>query len=129
MENQTLTTAEKKETQLMQYISRSLLDLGMKPNLKGFNYLKEAVYLHSDIIYTNKRFTHIYAVIAEKYGVSASSVERAVRISIESAWLGDNLNLSHDLFGFSYITDEQAPTNSEFIATMSEIVKFGKFHI
>ena len=59
MNQDTLTPIIKDDTLLMQYITKWLLELGMKPNLKGFIYLKEVIYLHSDIIYTNKRFNYI----------------------------------------------------------------------
>ncbi len=129
MDNLTLNPTEENKALITQYISRSLLELGLKPNLKGFNYIKDAIVLYPEIIRTNKRFNYLYIVISEKYCVSASSVERAIRLSIESVWLGDKLSLSHDIFGFPYITQDKAPTNTMFIATMAELVKFGKFHI
>ena len=78
MNNEMLTTTAENDTLLMQYISKSLLDLGMKPNLKGFNYVKEAIILYPEIIRTNKRFNYIYSVIAENYGTSLKNVERAI---------------------------------------------------
>lgn len=123
MNQQTLIPAVENDTLTMQYISEMLLDLGMKPNLKGFNYLREAIILHPEIIRTNKRFNYIYTVIAEKCGVSAGSVERAIRTSIEAIWYSDKINLSHKLFECSYINADHPPTNAMFIATMAEIIK------
>ncbi len=123
MNNQLLSPTTENETLLMQYITKSLLELGMKPNLKGFNYLKEAVYLHSDIIFTNKRFNYIYTAIAEKYGVSAGSVTRAISASINISWSGNTLNRSHKLFERVYIDADYPPGNTVFIATMAEVIK------
>lgn len=123
MNQNTLTPITENNTLLMQFITKSLLELGMKPNLKGFNYLKEAIYLHSDIIYTNKRFNYIYTVIAEKFGVSAGSVTRAISASINISWSGNTLNRSHKLFESAYIDSDYPPSNTVFIATMAEVIK------
>lgn len=98
----------------MQYITKLLIELGIKPNLKGFNYLKEAIYLHFVIIYT---------VIADKYCASAKNVERSIRTSIEAVWYRNTLNRSHKLFESAYINADYPPSNTIFIATMSEIIK------
>jgi len=123
MNQNALTPTTENGTLLMQNISKSLLEFGMKPNLKGFNYLKEAIYLHSDIIYTNKRFNCIYTVIAEKYGVSAGSVIRAISASINISWYSNILNRSHKLFESAYIDADYPPINTVFIATMAEVIK------
>ncbi len=123
MNNQLLSPTTENETLLMQYITKSLLELGIKPNLKGFKYLKEAIYLLPDIIYTNKRFNYIYTVIAERYGVSAESVTRAISASINISWSGNTLNRSHKLFESAYIDADYPPGNTVFIATMAEVIK------
>lgn len=123
MKQNTFTPITEDNTLLMQFVTKSLLELGIKPNLKGFKYLKEAIYLHSDIIYTNKRVNYIYTVIAEKFGVSAGSVTRAISASINISWSGNTLNRSHKLFESAYIDADYPPSNTLFIATMAEIVK------
>lgn len=123
MNQDTLTPIIEDDALLMQYITKWLLELGMKPNLKGFIYLKEAIYLHSDIIYTNKRFNYIYTVIAYKYCVSAKNVERSIHTSIEAVWNSNTLNRSHKLFESAYINADYPPANTVFIATMSEVIK------
>ncbi len=123
MNQNTLTPTTENESLRMQYITKSLLELGMKPNLKGFNYLKKAIYLHPDIIYTNQRFNYIYTVIAERYAVSAGSVTRAISASINISWSGNTLNRSHKLFESAYIDADYPPSNTVFIATMAEVIK------
>lgn len=114
MNTQLLSPTTKSNALLMQYITKLLIELGIKPNLKGFNYLKEAIYLHSVIIYT---------VIADKYCASAKNVERSIRTSIEAVWYRNTLNRSHKLFESAYINADYPPSNTIFIATMSEIIK------
>ena len=123
MDNEILKTTTENDTLLMQYISKSLLDLGMKPNLKGFNYVKEAIILYPEIIRTNKRFNYIYSVIAENYGTSLKNAERSIRTSINILWCSEALNLNHCLFNYSYIDMDYPPSNTVFIATMAEMIK------
>lgn len=123
MNNQLLSPTTENDTLLMQFITKSLLELGLKPNLKGFNYIKEAIILYPEIIRTNQRFNYIYTVIAEKYGVSAESVTRAISASINISWSGNTLNRSHKLFESAYIDADYPPGNTMFIATMSEVIK------
>lgn len=114
MNTQLLSPTTESNALLMQYITKLLIELGIKPNLKGFNYLKEAIYLHSVIIYT---------VITDKCCASAKNVERSIRTSIEAVWYRNTLNRSHKLFESAYINADYPPNNTIFIATMSEIIK------
>lgn len=123
MNLQALTSTVENNTSLMQYISESLIDSGFRPNLKGFTYIKEAIYIHHVIISTNKAFRDIYAAIAESYGISVGSVERAIKSSIESAWNTDKLNKLHNIFASFCINKEKPPSNSQFIAVMAETIR------
>lgn len=114
MNTQLLSPTTESNALLMQYITKLLIELGIKPNLKGFNYLKEAIYLHSVIIYT---------VITDKCCASAKNVERSIRTSIEAVWYRNTLNRSHKLFESAYINADYPPSNTIFIATMLEIIK------
>lgn len=114
MNTQLLSPTTESNALLMQYITKLLIELGIKPNLKGFNYLKEAIYLHSVIIYT---------VITDKCCVSAKNVEKSIRTSIEAVWYRNTLNRSHKLFESAYINADYPPSNTIFIATMLEIIK------
>ena len=105
-------------------ISELLLDLGFRPNLKGFIYTKEAICLYTKISFVNSIFNDIYSEIAKKYSVSAMSIDHSIKKSIEAAWYSDKLNKAHMLFKCSYIKHDYPPINSEFIATMAELTKF-----
>lgn len=108
---------------MMQQISKSLLTLGFKPKLKGYIYTKEAIYFYILNPFVDSIVTDVYARIAQKYGITTTSVERAIRSSIECAWYRDGINQKHELFQYSYLQTKYHPTNSEFIATMAELIK------
>ena len=52
MENHNTDTTEENEEIKNQYITKSLLELGLKPNLKGFNYIKYAIDIYPETIST-----------------------------------------------------------------------------
>ena len=113
----------KYDNELTRYISESLLDLGFTPKLKGFNYASEAIYIYLNSSIADYNFKDVLSSIAQKYSITAKSVNSAIKTSIESAWCGNELNIYHELFCCSYIKADYPPTNSEFVATMAEIIK------
>ncbi len=108
---------------LMQYISEELLNLGFTPKLKGFIYAREAIYIYLNSSIADYNFKDVLSSIAQKYSITAKSVNSAIKTSIESAWCGNELNIYREVFSCSYIKADYPPTNSEFIATMAETIK------
>ncbi len=108
---------------LMQHISENLLNLGFTTKLKGFVYANEAIYIYLNFSIADYNFKDVLSSIAQKYSITAKSVNSAIKSSIESAWCGNELNIYHELFCCSYIKADYPPTNSEFVATMAEIIK------
>ena len=113
---------------LMQHISENLLNLGFTTKLKGFVYANEAIYIYLNSSIADYNFKDVLSSIAQKYSITAKSVNSAIKTSIESAWCGNELNIYHEVFSCSYIKADYPPTNSEFIATMAEtiILNLGK---
>lgn len=81
-----------------QYISESMLDLGVKANRKGFIYIKEAIKIYPEIMNASKKIIDLYTIIAEHYNVTSVSVERAIRALLERTWCSENMNTSHVIF-------------------------------
>lgn len=117
------TTLTENINTLMQHISESLLDLGFASNLKGFTYVKEAIYIYMAKYHEDVKNSDVLLSIAQKYSVTVSSVNLTIRKSIELTWLSGRLNTKHKMFESSYIDKRFPPTNSEFIATMVEIIR------
>lgn len=65
----------------------------------------------------------IYPKIAEKYEISAASVERAIRVSISNSWKRTNENIRRMFFNRNSLKNYNKPTNSEFILTISDYIK------
>ena len=62
----------------------------------------------------------VYPTIAKMYQTSPSRVERAIRHAIEVAWDRGDVDTLNSIFGYSINSNKGKPTNSEFIAMLSD---------
>ena len=58
--------------------------------------------------------------MAKKYATTPSRVERAIRHAIEIAWDRGNVDTLNSFFGYTVDTSKGKPTNSEFIALITD---------
>ena len=98
-----------------------LLELGIPAGVKGFTYIHDALELFdTDTYYSSGKICSLYADIALKRGTTPSSVERAIRHAIEVAWGRGKMETIDEVFGYTISTGKGKPTNSEFIALISD---------
>lgn len=105
-------------------ISEILFELGMPSHTMGYQYSVYAIKIaveNTDII--NAITCGLYPTVAEHYGTTASRVERAIRHGIECAWDRGDLDVIEKYFGNTISLTKGRPTNSEFIARVSNIVR------
>ncbi len=112
---------EEKETT----ITKVLHELGIPSHIKGYQYIKEGI----KMIYDNDKLIgnitkKLYPNLADKYQTTSSRVERAIRHAIEVGWSRSNWKLTEDLFGQSVDFDKAKPTNSEFLVTLADWLRF-----
>ena len=62
----------------------------------------------------------LYPTVAKKYSTTASRVERAIRHAIEVAWDRGDTDVLNGIFGYTIASGKGKPTNSEFIAMISD---------
>ncbi len=112
-------------------ISKLLHNLGVPSHIKGYQYIRESIYLmykNPDLIGGITK--ELYPDIASKFDTTASRVERAIRHAIEVSWNRGDYDLMEDLFGHSVDYDKAKPTNSEFIATLADKLRIDeKVHV
>ena len=113
-----------KNGKLQLSITKMLHSLGIPSHIKGYEYIRESVYL----MYNNPSLLgaitkELYPEIAEKYDTTSSRVERAIRHAIEVSWNRGDYELMEEIFGHSVDYDRAKPTNSEFIATVADKLK------
>lgn len=99
-------------------------EIGISPHLKGYDYIREAIIISIADIEKLYGITKIlYPTIAKKYNTTASRVERAIRHAIETAWEKGNQQTIEKVFGYTISANKGKPTNSEFIAMISDKIK------
>ncbi|MBQ4563738.1 MAG: sporulation initiation factor Spo0A C-terminal domain-containing protein, partial [Lachnospiraceae bacterium] len=102
-------------------ISQALHQMGVPANIKGYRYLITAIELcMNDMDMLGSVTKQLYPTIAKRYDTTPSRVERAIRHSIEVAWNRGQIDVLDAVFGYTINTRKGKPTNSEFIAMLSD---------
>lgn len=107
--------------ELNRSLSQILRNCGIPASLNGYAYIRESVLL----IYDNPEYRQaitksLYPTVAAHFHTSASRVERSIRHAIEVGWMRGNTDMLEHYFGYSMSPNSGKPTNSEFVATISE---------
>lgn len=109
------------DAQLELMITEIIHQIGVPAHIKGYHYLREAIMLsvkNSEII--NSVTKLLYPTVAKKHNTTSSRVERAIRHAIEVAWDRGDIDVLNSYFGYTIQNDRGKPTNSEFIAMISD---------
>lgn len=62
----------------------------------------------------------LYPSVAHNFETTSSRVERAIRHAIEVAWDRGDIDILNSYFGYTIHNSRGKPTNSEFIAMISD---------
>ncbi len=96
-------------------------DIGVPAHIKGYQYLREAIIISvGDMEVINAVTKVLYPEVAKRYNTTSSRVERAIRHAIEVAWDRGDLETLQKYFGYTVSNVKGKPTNSEFIAMISD---------
>ncbi len=107
------------ELELM--VTEIIHQIGVPAHIKGYHYLREAIILsvkNSEILGSVTKL--LYPTVAKNHGTTSSRVERAIRHAIEVAWDRGDIDVLNSYFGYTIQNDRGKPTNSEFIAMISD---------
>lgn len=95
--------------------------LGVPAHIKGYHYLREAILSSIEDPELLESVTKLlYPTVAKRFDTTSSRVERAIRRAIEIAWDRGNLDTLNAFFGYTVNTCKGKPTNSEFIALITD---------
>lgn len=126
-ENFKVTELNDTERQLHIAISKILHQLGIPSHIKGYSYIRESVFLFYKNSDSYGGITkEIYPEVALRFSTTASRVERAIRHAIEVSWTRGDYDLMEEIFGNSVAFDKTKPTNSEFIASIADRLRYDK---
>lgn len=102
-------------------VTNILHEIGVPAHIRGYHYMREAIIMAiGDIDVLNYITKELYPSIAKKCNTTPSRVERAIRHAIEVAWSRGRIDVIDSLFGYTINNHKGKPTNSEFIALISD---------
>lgn len=120
-------TVQKKEytdDELEFLISDIMRQIGVPAHIKGYQYLRASIMLcvaDSEMISSVTKI--LYPTVAKQFATTPSRVERAIRHAIEVAWDRGDVDVLSSYFGYTIQSQRGKPTNSEFIAMISDKIK------
>ncbi len=102
-------------------VTEILHQIGVPAHIKGYHYLRDSILMAietPEII--NAVTKQLYPSVAKRYETTSSRVERAIRHAIEVAWDRGDVDILNSYFGYTIHNTRGKPTNSEFIAMISD---------
>ena len=102
-------------------ISDIMRQIGVPAHIKGYQYLRESIILsikNPDLMHSVTKV--LYPTVAKTNKTTPSRVERAIRHAIEVAWDRGDVDVLSSYFGYTIQNSRGKPTNSEFIAMISD---------
>lgn len=110
------------KTKLLEIMVTDIIhQIGVPAHIKGYHYLRYAIILSTENSEMINCITKLlYPSVAAKFGTTPSRVERAIRHAIETAWDRGDIEVLNSYFGYTIRSVRGKPTNSEFIALISD---------
>ncbi len=105
-------------------VTRLFHELGIPAHIRGYHYLRDSIILTvNDREMLGSVTKLLYPAVARKYGTTPSRVERAIRHAIELSWSRGQKEQLNEIFSYTMEKGKGKPTNSEFIALVSDKVR------
>ena len=116
--------ADFSERNLEADVTEIIHEIGVPAHIKGYQYLRDAIVMSvNDMDMLNSITKILYPTIAKKYQTTSSRVERAIRHAIEVAWSRGKMDTIDEMFGYTIHNGKGKPTNSEFIALITDRIR------
>lgn len=101
-----------------------LLKMGFQASQRGYRYLREAVWISYEEPDRIESVTKLlYPKVAKNFNTTDKQVERAIRNSIETAWVKGNHIYLSEVFKDYCQNKEIRPTNTEVIAALVNYIQ------
>ncbi len=109
-------------------ITEILHQIGVPAHIKGYQYVREAIRLTVENPEMLNSVTKIlYPTVAKSFKSTSSRVERAIRHGIEVAWDRGDVDVLNSYFGYTIQSQRGKPTNSEFVAMISDKIRLKRY--
>lgn len=110
-----------KSCDLESRVTEIIHEIGVPAHVKGYYYLRSAIMRATNDKHLVEAITkELYPLIAREFDTTSSRVERAIRHAIEVAWDRGDIETHQKWFGWTVSDAKGKPTNSEFIALVSD---------
>lgn len=108
-------------------VSQILHEIGVPAHIKGYQYLRQAIIMCVNDTEMMSSVTKVlYPTVAKQFKTTPSRVERAIRHAIEVAWDRGDVDILSSYFGYTIQNERGKPTNSEFIAMISDRLRLSR---
>ncbi len=105
-------------------VTAMLFKIGVPEHFKGYALLKTAIlYVVNDYSLIDNVMALLYPMLAKRHASSVSCVERNIRNVIQIIWDRGNMECLADIFGSTIGSRKGTPSNSQFIATIADIIR------
>lgn len=105
-------------------ITETIQRVGIPAHIKGYHYIRTAITMMTEDMELAHSVTKIlYPAVAKKFDTTPQRVERAIRHAIEVAWNRGDPAVLNEMFGYTIDCERGKPTNSEFIAMISDKIR------
>lgn len=118
---------ETPQMSLEELVTDIIHEVGVPAHIKGYQFLRDAIIMSVlDMDMLNSVTKMLYPEVAKKHGTTPSRVERAIRHAIEVAWARGKVDVLNEMFGYTIDVAKGKPTNSEFIALITDKIRIEK---
>lgn len=109
-------------------VTELLHQMGVPPNFKGYNYLRDAVLmvLRDPQLLGGALTKRLYPRLAEKYASTPGGVEAAIRNAVVACYERGNREFIEALCGAGRKATKSCPTNSMVIAKLADHIRLQK---
>ena len=105
-------------------ITETIQRVGIPAHIKGYHYIRSAITMMTDDMELAHSVTKVlYPAVAKEFDTTPQRVERAIRHAIEVAWNRGDPAVLNEMFGYTIDAERGKPTNSEFIAMISDKIR------
>lgn len=114
--------SERQLLKMRQFITKTLIKVGIRCDLRGFNYLSYAI----ELVIQDPTLIHgvckgLYVKVSEHFNVEhPGNIERNIRHAIDTTYLCKNFDGLNEIIGRVLYTIKDKPTAGELIRLVAE---------
>lgn len=112
-----------KPPKLETIVSYELSLMGARADYRGYRYIFRGLCIKLSLPKGESlRIVALYKRLAEEEGIPFQNVERAMRTAVAQIWTSGNAEYLKEVWGYTEITEQNRPTNGNFIAHMTYVL-------